>query len=153
MLNTQREGMVAGYLSDGELQVLEEAVHQALQAQRPMLVATHHPLMPVGCEWLDEIGAENGAEALSRLAPLTDRALVISGHEHQDSTQAYQGVKCLTTPSTCVQFAPHSAVFKVDSLAPGCRLINLHKSGAWDTVVCRVTDETFEVDMDSSGYA
>ena len=49
--------------------------------------------------------------------------------------------------------APHSAVFKVDSLAPGCRLINLHKSGAWDTVVCRVTDETFEVDMDSSGYA
>jgi len=153
MLNTQRRGMVAGHLSDGELRALEEAVQQAQQAQRPMLVATHHPLMPVGCEWLDEIGAENGAEALSRLAPLTDRALVISGHVHQDSTQAYQGVQCLTTPSTCVQFAPHSAVFKVDSLAPGCRLINLHKSGAWDTVVCRVTDETFEVDIDSSGYA
>ena len=80
MLNTQRRGMVAGHLSDGELRALEEAVQQAQQTQRPMLVATHHPLMPVGCEWLDEIGAENGAEALSRLAPLTDRALVISGH-------------------------------------------------------------------------
>ncbi len=156
MLNTQRRGMVAGHLSDDELQALEEAIQQAQQAQQaqpPMPVATHHPLMPVGWEWLDEIGAENGAEALRRLAPLTDRALVISGHVYQDSTQACQGVQCLTTPSTCLQFAPHSAVFKVDSLAPGCRLINLHKNGAWDTIVCRVTDGTFEVDMDSSGCA
>ena len=90
MLNTQREGMVAGYLSDGELQVLEEAVHQALQAQRPMLVATHHPLVPVGCEWLDEIGAEmgRGPEPLGTV----DRSGAGDGHVHQDSTQAYQGV-------------------------------------------------------------
>ena len=64
MLNTQREGMVAGYLSEGELQALEEAIHQALQAQRPMLVATHHPLMPVGCEWLDEIGGRKRGRSL-----------------------------------------------------------------------------------------
>ena len=59
MLNTQRRGMVAGHLSDGELRALE----QSSKRSKPSgCRGDHHPLMPVGCEWLDEIGAENGAE-------------------------------------------------------------------------------------------
>ena len=81
------------------------------------------------------------------------KAVVISGHVHQDSGQAYHGVQCLTVPSTCIQFAPGSAEFQVDAQAPGCRMLTLHESGEWETAVLRVTDETFAVDLDSPGYA
>ncbi|CAI8440942.1 MAG: metallophosphoesterase [Luminiphilus sp.] len=153
MLNTQHPGAVAGYLAGSEIEALEQAVDYAHAMGRPLLVATHHPLMPVGCAWLDEIGAENAQAALQRLAPLGEKAVVISGHVHQDSGQAYHGVQCLTVPSTCIQFAPGSAEFQVDAQAPGCRMLTLHESGEWETAVLRVTDETFAVDLDSPGYA
>ena len=153
MLNTQHPGAVAGHLSNTEMQALEAAVQHAEASGRPLLVATHHPLMPVGCEWLDQIGVENAEEALQRLAPLGEQAVVISGHVHQDSVQAHQGVQCLTSPSTCIQFAPRSAGFKVDAKAPGCRMLTLHEAGRWQTDVLRVTDEAFPVDLASHGYA
>ena len=153
MLNTQHPGAVAGYLGSSEIEALEQAVDRARTSGRPLLVATHHPLMPVGCAWLDEIGAENAREALQRLAPLGEKAVVISGHVHQDAVQEYQGVQCLTAPSTCIQFAPSSADFQVDAQAPGCRMLTLHESGEWETAVLRVTDETFAVDLHSQGYA
>ena len=153
MLSTQHPGAVAGYLGGSELEALEQAADHAQTTGRPLLVATHHPLMPVGCAWLDEIGAENAPEALQRLAPLGEKAVVISGHVHQDAVQEYQGVQCLTVPSTCIQFAPNSADFQVDAQAPGCRMLTLHESGEWETAVLRVTDETFAVDLDSPGYA
>ena len=153
MLNTQHPGAVAGYLAGAEIEALEQAVDHAQTTGRPLLVATHHPLMPVGCAWLDDIGAENAHEALKRLVPLGDKAVVISGHVHQDSAQLHQGVQCLTAPSTCVQFAPSSADFQVDAQAPGCRMLTLHESGEWETAVLRVTDETFAVDLNSPGYA
>jgi Icc protein len=153
MLNTQNPGAVGGYLAGPEIEALEQAVDHARTTGRPLLVATHHPLMPVGCAWLDEIGAENAQVALQRLAPLGDKAVVISGHVHQDAAQTYHGVQCLTVPSTCVQFAPNSAEFRVDAQAPGCRMLTLNESGAWETTVLRVTDETFAVDLNSPGYA
>ena len=153
MLNTQHPGVVAGHLAGPEIEALEQAVDHAQTAGRPLLVATHHPLMPVDCAWLDEIGAENAREALQRLAPLGEKAVVISGHVHQDAAQTYLGVQCLTVPSTCIQFAPNSADFQLDAQAPGCRMLTLHESGEWETAVLRVTDETFAVDLNSPGYA
>ena len=153
MLNTQHPGAVAGHLTSSEIEALDRAVDHAQTTGRPLLVATHHPLLPVGCAWLDEIGAENGLDALRLLAPLGEQAVVISGHVHQDSAQTYHGVQCLTVPSTCIQFAPNSADFRVDAQAPGCRMLTLHESGARETTVLRVTDETFAVDLNSPGYA
>jgi len=84
---------------------------------------------------------------------LGEQAVVISGHVHQDSAQSYHGVKCLTVPSTCIQFASNSSDFQVDAQAPGCRMLALHESGQWETTVLRVTDEKFAVDLNSPGYA
>ncbi len=153
MLNTQHPGAVAGYLAGPEIEALEQAVDHAQATDRPLLVATHHPLMPVGCAWLDEIGAENAQVALQRLAPVGKKVVVISGHVHQDAAQTYNGVQCLTAPSTCIQFAPNSADFRVDAQAPGCRMLTLHETGAWETIVLRVIDETFTADLNSQGYA
>lgn len=153
MLNTQHAGAVAGYLDEGELQALQTAVAHAEATRRPLLVATHHPLLPIGSDWLDEIGVQNAAEALKVLAALGERAVVVSGHVHQESAQVHQGVNCLTSPSTCVQFAPLSSTFQVDTLAPGCRELKLNADGTWETTVRRVADEVFAVDLNSPGYA
>jgi len=153
MLNTQQPGEVAGLLAESELAALRVAVAKAIKTDRPLLVATHHPLMPVGCAWLDEQSVRNATEALAVLAPLGNRATVVSGHVHQDSVQAHRGVQCLTAPSTCVQFAPQSAHFQVDDVAPGCRLLVLHDDGQWAADVLRVVDEAFTVDLASRGYA
>ena len=153
MLNTQQPGAVAGLLAESELVALRAAVQQAINTDRPLLVATHHPLMPVGCAWLDEQNVCNAAEALALLATLGNRAVVVSGHVHQDSVQAHRGVQYLTAPSTCVQFAPESAQFQVDDVAPGCRLLALHEDGRWEADVLRVVDEAFTVDLASRGYA
>ena len=153
MLNTQHAGAVAGHLDEGEVHALRNAVAQAETSGRPLLVATHHPLLPVGSKWLDEIGVQNAAEALEVLTVLGERAVVVSGHVHQDSAQVHRGVQCLTSPSTCVQFAPMSAEFQLDAMAPGCRELTLHADGSWETAVHRVTDEMFTVDLNSPGYA
>ncbi len=153
MLNTQQPGAVAGLLAESELAALRAAVQEAIKTDRPLLVATHHPLMPVGCAWLDEQSVRNASEALALLAALGSRAMVVSGHVHQDSVQAHRGVQCLTGPSTCVQFAPASSTFQVDDVAPGCRLLALHEDGQWEADVLRVVDETFTVDLASRGYA
>ena len=107
----------------------------------------------MGSKWLDEIGVQNAAEALEVLTVLGERAVVVSGHVHQDSAQVHRGVQCLTSPSTCVQFAPMSAEFQLDAMAPGCRELTLHADGSWETAVHRVTDEMFTVDLNSPGYA
>ncbi len=153
MLNTQRPGEVAGCLAEAELKCLASAVERSLSNRRPFLEATHHPLTGVGCQWLDEQVVRNGAEALSILEPLGERAVVISGHVHQETSQVHNGVRCFTVPSTCVQFAPGSQQFRVDDLAPGCRLLELYEDGRFETQVLRVADESFPVDRLSTGYA
>ncbi len=153
MLNTQRPGEVAGCLADAELAFLKAAVDHSLVNHRPVLVATHHPLAGVGCQWLDEQVVRNGAEALSILEPLGARAVVISGHVHQESSQVHNGVRCFTVPSTCVQFAPGSQQFKVDDQSPGCRLMELYEDGHFETRILRVDDESFPADRLSTGYA
>jgi Icc protein len=153
MLNTQRPGEVAGCLSEAELTFLNAAAERSRATQRPLLVATHHPLAAVGCQWLDAQVVRNGAQALSILAPLGKKAVVISGHVHQDSSQVHEGVSCFTVPSTCVQFAPGSQQFKVDDQPPGCRLLELYEDGRLETQILRVVDESFPVDHLSTGYA
>ena len=153
MLNTQRLGDVAGCLAEAELISLRAAVARSRSTQRPLLVATHHPLAPVGCRWLDDQVVRNGAEALAILAPLRERAIVISGHVHQDVAQVHAGVRCYTVPSTCVQFAPGSQQFQVDDQPPGCRLLEMYEDGRLETQILRVIDESFPVDRLSTGYA
>ena len=131
---------MAGYLDESKLQALEDAVAQAEASGRPLLMAIHHPSLPVGSKWLNEIGVKNAAETLEALTVLEEQAVVVSGHVRQDSAQVQQGLQCLTSPSTCVQTAPVSAEFQLDALAPGCRELALYADGSWETAVRRMTD-------------
>ncbi len=152
MLETQVQGEVGGALNASELAALAVAIDAAAAEKKYLLVATHHPLRSMASAWLDEQSVRNADEALNLLAPHADRALMISGHVHQESDAVISGIRMLTTPSTCVQFAPKSEDFALDDRPPGYRSLRLYADGSVQTEVVRVSDENNRPLMGSSGY-
>src|SRR5690606_15849754 len=57
------------------------------------------------------------------------------GHVHQESDRERNGVRYLSTPSTCAQFLPQSEFFALDSRPPGMRWLELQPDGAIVTEV------------------
>ncbi len=152
MLNTQVDDEVGGHLAPTELTALSKAVDDANTAHRHLLVAMHHPLHELGCAWLDPQRVDNADAFFAEICRVRKTAVVMGGHVHQESDRTVDGVRYLTAPSTCVQFAPNSFDFKADDIGPGYRWIDLHPDGSITTAVERVTDLTFPVDLDSGGY-
>ena len=83
---------------------------------------------------------------------LSNRVVVVSGHVHQESDAVVSGVRMLTTPSTCIQFAPGSQDFALDDKQPGYRRIVLQPNGHIETQVIRICDEENRPLSGSSGY-
>ena len=152
MLETQVEGEVGGVLSGTELAALRSAVDDARLANKALLVATHHPLRRLESAWLDEQSVKNASAALDILKPIADQAAVISGHVHQESEEFINGIRMMTTPSTCVQFAPRSQDFALDIKDPGYRRLVLHPNARIETQVIRISDEENRPLLTSSGY-
>jgi Icc protein len=152
MLETQVEGEVGGVLSTAEIAALRSAVDDARQANKALLVATHHPLRLLESAWLDEQSVKNASEALEIIKPIADRAALISGHVHQESDEVINGIRMMTTPSTCVQFAPRSRDFALDDTDPGYRRLLLHPNAGIETQVVRISDEENRPLLTSSGY-
>jgi Icc protein len=136
------------------------------------LICVHHPALPVDCEWIDGQMIANAADLWRELAPFGHVRVVLSGHVHQEFDAVHRNahpdthqelpesshgsagnnVRVLATPSTCVQFAQHSAEFRVDAAAPGYRWLDLHADGRIETGVERVADYTCDVDLAADGY-
>ncbi|MDA9837455.1 metallophosphoesterase [Luminiphilus sp.] len=152
MLETQLAGKVGGYFSSAELEALQRAVADAAAGDKSLLIATHHPLRALQSTWLDEQAVSNASAALTIMQALADRVVVVSGHVHQESDAVVQGVRMLTTPSTCIQFAPQSHDFALDDKQPGYRRIVLQPNGQIETQVIRICDEENRPLSGSSGY-
>ena len=152
MLETQVAGKVGGYFSSAELDALQRAVADAAAGDKSLLIATHHPLRAFQSTWLDEQAVSNASAALTIMQALSDRVVVVSGHVHQESDAVVQGVRMLTTPSTCIQFAPQSHDFALDDKQPGYRRIVLQPNGQIETQVIRICDEENRPLSGSSGY-
>lgn len=150
MLDSAVAGEVGGHLSASEL----AALCQCLQAEplRHALVCVHHPALAVGCAWIDDQMIANADEFWSALAPFAQVRAVLSGHVHQEFDALRGEVRVLTSPSTCVQFAPHSDDFRVDAAAPGYRWLDLHADGRIDTGVERLQGYRSGVDLAADGY-
>lgn len=150
LLNSQVAGAVFGYLNAEQLQLLEDTL-----AERPdlhTLVCLHHHPLPMGSAWMDKIGLQN-ADALAAVIKRHRHVrAVLWGHVHQESDRTIDGVRYLSSPSTCVQFLPGSTDFALDLQAPGYRWLDLHADGSIDTGVSRVQGIVFNVDMASQGY-
>ena len=150
MLDSSIPMKVEGNLAEQELAFLEQQLESNPDFHQ--LICLHHHVLPVGCAWLDKQRIANADALLALLARFDNVKGLLSGHVHQVFEQDYQGIKIMTSPSSCIQFAPNSDDFKVDTLNPGYRSLQLLPNGEINSSVSRVTGVSFDVNYDSQGY-
>ncbi len=150
MLNSQKHGCIHGEISSEQLCFLRDYLQR--YPDDFFIIALHHNTFPVGCAWLDPHRLQNADALLDCLYPHPQVKIVLSGHVHQVFEYQHTQVHFLSCPSTCVQFKPLQDQFRLDVLAPGYRILELHADGRHDTDIFRLAANLGEIDMQLSEY-
>lgn len=129
-------GRAGGRVAEQELERMDQAI--TASAAEHVLICLHHPPLPVGSEWLDRVGLENGDEFLRRAAASGRVRAVIFGHIHQEFDVTRDSIAIIGTPSTCRQFAAGSVDFAVDDNPPAYRRVTLHPDGSVERELVQV---------------
>lgn len=133
-------------------QYLAELDQHLQTTTQPTLIALHHPPVAIDSDWLDNLGLLNSEEFFSVVERYPHVKLAIFGHIHQQVEQQRQGIDYLSTPSTCVQFAPNQKTFAIDQTLPGFRLLQLYPDGTFESEVQRVQVSPNQLDLAAQGY-
>lgn len=161
LLDSTVAGANGGHLAADQLHMLEAAANAA--GGRHVLVALHHNPIPMGSRWLDTMMLDNASDLFNLLQRLPDVRGLLWGHVHQEYDGRHRlaaasgggsgrHIRLLSSPSTCVQFAPLSRDFAVDTAAPGYRWLQLLTDGTIKSGVERADTLNLDVDMQSTGY-
>lgn len=129
-------GHTPGLTSHEELRRVDDAITR--HPELWVLVAVHHPVVPVHSRWLDRLGLTNGDELLGVLTRHPRVRACIFGHIHQEHDAMHGSVRLLGCPSTLVQFRPLADDFALEGIESGFRVLRLHRDGRIDTEVRRV---------------
>jgi 3',5'-cyclic-AMP phosphodiesterase len=132
-LNSSAPNDDGGLLARTELEFLERCLRE--NPGLFTLVAVHHHCLPTGSRWMDTMLIDNAGEFLGLLGRYPQVKGVINGHIHQQMDVKINGLRILSTPSTCFQFVPHSPNFKLDRQIPAYRRLTLYPEGTMDTEV------------------
>lgn len=133
LLNSYIPGDHGGRLSPNQLAWLEAMLHE--HRDHHVLVAVHHHVLEVKSRWLDELALYDAEDLLAVIDRSPQVRCVVAGHVHQASDTTRNGVRYLTSPSTCFQFLPAVDSFAVDVRPPGFRWIDLMPDGSIATEV------------------
>lgn len=153
MLDTSVENEVHGYLTETELDRLEQHLSVLPDGVEHSLIFLHHNPVRGTAEWMGDIGLENASVLIDVLTNFPSSVRAVSyGHIHQSLDFKHRGFRFLCTPSTCIQFKPHVEDFELDMQAPAYRWFELHADGRIETAVERLQDYTISVDLEASGY-
>jgi Icc protein len=133
MLDSHVPGDDAGRLDEEELARLDRELTAA--AGQHVLVCLHHQPIPMGSPWLDTVGLQNGDALRSIMARHGNVRAVLWGHVHQASDRHRDGVRMMSTPSTCAQFTPSTQACVMDLRPPGFRRLELLPDGQLRTEV------------------
>ncbi len=150
LLDSVLENEEAGFLSDDELNFLQQALEA--HPDRHALIGLHHHPVPIGSAWMDNIRLRNGNEFLALLGKYPQARGVIWGHIHQEFESRRDGLHLLGSPSTCIQFEPGNDDFAIDPQPPGFRWLALLPNGAIRTTVLRVANVASTLELSSDGY-
>ncbi|MFO1258509.1 MAG: 3',5'-cyclic-AMP phosphodiesterase [Gammaproteobacteria bacterium] len=150
LLNSAWPEHVEGKITDEALRTLETRLRQSTAKHHFLMI--HHHLLDLQTTWLDKLKLSNADKLLAVIDQFPTIKVVLSGHVHQFNEQLRQGVSYLTTPSTGIQFKPHSKQFMPDSQYPGYRWFNLLPDGSFRTEIRRVKPPEWLPDLKSGGY-
>ena len=154
LLDTSEVGQVHGSLAVEELEFLNTSLkrYQDDESVEHILITMHHNPTRGNAGWMKDIGLRN-AKAFWKFVGLSDKVrCVLYGHVHQSLDFEHEGVRCLCTPSTCIQFKPNVTNFELDKENPGYRNLQLFADGSIETEVYRIVEHDLELDYDSEGY-
>jgi Icc protein len=154
MLDTSIAGQVHGRLSVAELSFLDRSLRDAADDKtiENCLICLHHNPVETDAKWMGDIGLHNYSDFFAVLNSSRKVRALLYGHIHQELDFQYNGLRCLCSPSTCIQFKPAVTNFELDDISPGYRNLKLFEDGSIETNVFRVTEKYFEVDLESDGY-
>ncbi|MCX2973754.1 3',5'-cyclic-AMP phosphodiesterase [Halieaceae bacterium IMCC8485] len=152
LLNSQIPGEVGGRLGSDELEKLRSALERAQAEGLHSLVCLHHQPVAIGSAWIDQQMVEDADQFWEIVDAASSVKGVLWGHVHQQIDKRRGDIALMASPSSCVQFAPGSAMFKADDKPPGYRWLDLCSDGSINTGVSRVTGVDFTVDLESGGY-
>ncbi len=152
MLNSQIPGEVGGELGQEELSWLSTKLQESASRGQFALVCLHHQPVPMGSTWIDEQMVRDREDLFAVLSEHSHVRGLLWGHVHQQLDRLDGDLRLMSTPSSCIQFAPASHDFKVDSINPGYRWLDLYEDGRLETGVSRVEGVKFSVDLESQGY-
>jgi Icc protein len=150
LLNSQKPGKVEGFLEQSQFDYLQECLRA--YPNHYSVVVFHHQPMPVGSQWLDNVGLKNADEFWKFISNYPQVKHLIFGHVHQEFEQEKQGILCFSPPSTCIQFKRKQDHFGLENLAPGLRWVNLYEDGHLETGVRRAAKYVGVFDKDAKGY-
>ena len=136
LLNTYLEGEVGGALGAADHSCLDATLDRF--PREHVLVCMHHHPLPMGSAWMDQVGLRDAEQFLQTVQRHDQVRAVLWGHVHQASDRRVDGVRFLSTPSTCSQFLPRSDKFAVDARPPGMRWLALAGDGSLATEVAWV---------------
>ena len=117
-----------GRVGDDEMERLAKILAET--SAEHVMICLHHPPLPVGSKWLDQVGLKNGDEFLRMIAQSGIVRAAIFGHVHQEFDDEYESVRIIGTPSTCRQFMIASDEFALDDNPPAYRRLSLHTDGS-----------------------
>lgn len=133
LLSSHRPGSVAGWLEPRQLLWLDQ---QLAAAATPLLLALHHPPLPIGAPALDGIGLQRPEPLLERLRASPRVRAVVFGHVHQHwrgelpRPGAGAALPLWACPSTLAAFEPVQPCPLGRADWPGGRLLELGPGGA-----------------------
>lgn len=134
-LDTHVDNEVAGHVQKDSLAKLKGELEAT---SKHVLVVGHHPLTSVHAAWLDAHQVDNAQDVLELMRTHENVRGYLCGHVHQQNDEELEGMRFLTTPSTCWQFARRTDSFAMDTLAPGWRSLELYPNGSIETQVHRL---------------
>lgn len=150
LLDSQVFGVPHGRLGTYQLNWLAKKLNQ--NSNRYTLIALHHNILPTHSAWLDQHSLRNVHNLADVLKPYKNIKAIIHGHIHQEMDEIWNGCRILSTPSTCIQFKPHSNNFALDLLPQGWREFSLFSNGEIKTQVKRLKTNQFVPDFNANGY-
>ncbi len=125
VLDTQDEGEVAGRLDDDQLDWLEQELSSGL----PAVICMHHPPVPVGVPWMDELILQDSDRFLEICGARASLRLILCGHVHHDFRMELEHATVLTAPSVGLQFRKDPVI-----RADGTRVIATDEPAAFRIV-------------------
>jgi len=110
-----------------------------------VLLALHHHPVAVRSPWMDRMALADSADLFAAVRDSGRVRAVLFGHVHQEVDREHAGARLLGTPSTCVQFAPHTLTMSLDGKAPAYRWVELYPDGFLETGVVYLEAEALRV--------